>query len=72
MLNQFSRTELLIGKEGMEKLKNSRVAVFGIGGVGGYTVEALVRSGVGTLDLIDDIKYASPISIARFTQQERP
>lgn len=48
MLNQFSRTELLIGKEGMEKLKNSRVAVFGIGGVGGYTVEALVRSGVGT------------------------
>ena len=47
MLNQFSRTELLIGKEGMEKLKNSRVAVFGIGGVGGYTVEALVRSGVG-------------------------
>ena len=72
MLNQFSRTELLIGKEGMEKLKNSRVAVFGIGGVGGYTVEALVRSGVGTLDLIDDDKYASPISIARFTQQERP
>ena len=56
MLNQFSRTELLIGKEGMEKLKNSRVAVFGIGGVGGYTVEALVRSGVGTLDLIDDDK----------------
>ena len=40
MLNQFSRTELLIGKEGMEKLKNSRVTVFGIGGVGGYTVEA--------------------------------
>lgn len=56
MLNQFSRTELLIGKEGMEKLKNSRVAVFGIGGVGGYTVEALVRSGVGTIDLIDDDK----------------
>ena len=56
MLNQFSRTELLIGKEGMEKLKNSRVAVFGIGGVGGYTVEALVRSGVGTMDLIDDDK----------------
>ena len=56
MLNQFSRTELLIGKEGMEKLKNSRVAVFGIGVVGGYTVEALVRSGVGTMDLIDDDK----------------
>lgn len=56
MLNQFSRTELLIGKENMERLKNSRVAVFGIGGVGGYTVEALARSGVGTLDLIDDDK----------------
>jgi tRNA A37 threonylcarbamoyladenosine dehydratase len=56
MLNQFSRTELLIGKEGLEKLANSRVAIFGIGGVGGYTVEALARSGVGTLDLIDDDK----------------
>jgi tRNA A37 threonylcarbamoyladenosine dehydratase len=56
MLNQFSRTELLVGNEGMEKLKNARVAVFGIGGVGGYTVEALARSGVGTLDLIDDDK----------------
>ncbi|MBQ6540713.1 MAG: tRNA threonylcarbamoyladenosine dehydratase, partial [Oscillospiraceae bacterium] len=56
MLNQFSRTELLFGREAMEKLKNSRVAVFGIGGVGGYTVEALARSGVGTLDLIDDDK----------------
>ncbi|MGN0394303.1 MAG: ThiF family adenylyltransferase [Coprococcus sp.] len=56
MLNQFSRTELLVGAEGMERLKNARVAVFGIGGVGGYTVEALARSGVGTLDLIDDDK----------------
>ena len=56
MLNQFSRTELLLGKEKMEYLKNARVAVFGIGGVGGYTVEALARSGVGTLDLIDDDK----------------
>ena len=54
MLNQFSRTQLLFGKEGMEKLYSARVAVFGIGGVGGYTVEALARSGVGTLDLIDD------------------
>lgn len=53
-MNQFSRTELLIGKEGIEKLANSRVAVFGIGGVGGYTVEALARSGVGKFDLIDD------------------
>ena len=56
MLNQFSRTQLLIGKDNMERLKNARVAVFGIGGVGGYTVEALARSGVGTLDLIDDDK----------------
>lgn len=50
---QFSRTALLIGKEGVEKLKNSRVAVFGVGGVGGYVVEALARSGVGALELID-------------------
>ena len=54
MLNQFSRTELLLGHEGMERLYQARVAVFGVGGVGGYTVEALARSGVGTLDLIDD------------------
>ena len=54
MLNQFSRTQLLFGPEAMEKLRHSRVAVFGIGGVGGYAVEALARSGVGTLDLIDD------------------
>lgn len=56
MLNQFSRTELLFGKEAMERLEKSRVAVFGIGGVGGYTVEALARSGVGAIDLIDDDK----------------
>lgn len=54
MLNQFSRTHLQFGAEGMEKLYHARVAVFGIGGVGGYTVEALARSGVGELDLIDD------------------
>ncbi|MBO4540320.1 MAG: tRNA threonylcarbamoyladenosine dehydratase [Clostridia bacterium] len=54
MLNQYSRTELLFGKEAMEKLRASRVAVFGIGGVGGYAVEALARSGVGAIDLIDD------------------
>ncbi len=53
MLNQFSRTELLIGRDGVDKLANSRVAVFGVGGVGGFTVEALVRSGLGTIDLID-------------------
>lgn len=56
MLTQFSRTELLLGKEGMERLKNARVAVFGVGGVGGYVCEALVRSGVGAFDLIDDDK----------------
>jgi len=56
MLNQFSRTELLLGKEALERLENARVAVFGIGGVGGYVVEALVRSGVYAFDLIDDDK----------------
>ena len=56
MQDQFSRTRLLFGPEGMEKLKNSHVAVFGIGGVGGYTVEALARSGIGALDLVDDDK----------------
>ena len=50
----FSRTEILIGKEALEALKNARVAVFGVGGVGGYVVEALARSGVGALDLIDN------------------
>lgn len=56
MQNQFSRTQLLLGRESMERLQKARVAVFGVGGVGGYTVEALARSGVGTLDLIDDDK----------------
>ena len=54
MLNQFSRTELLFGSEAMQKLHDAHVAIFGIGGVGGYTVEALARSGIGTFDLIDD------------------
>ena len=56
MLTQFSRTELLFGKEAMDKLAGSKVAVFVIGGVGGYVCEALVRSGVGAFDLIDDDK----------------
>lgn len=56
MLNEFSRTQLLLGAEAMEKLNRCRVAVFGIGGVGGYAVEALARSGIGALDLIDDDK----------------
>lgn len=52
--HSLSRTELLIGKDGLEKLRNSKVVVFGIGGVGSFTVEALARSGVGTLVLVDD------------------
>lgn len=55
-MNQFSRTQLLYGVDAMQKLASSRVAVFGIGGVGGYVVEALARSGVGAMDLIDDDK----------------
>ncbi len=58
MMNQFERTEMLIGKDAMKVLEKSRVAVFGIGGVGGYTVEALARSGVGCLDLIDSDKVS--------------
>lgn len=54
MLNQFSRTQLLYGESAMQKLATCRIAVFGIGGVGGYVVEALARSGIGALDLIDD------------------
>lgn len=56
MSNQFSRTQLLLGEESMDKLKNARVAVFGVGGVGGYVCEALVRSGVGSFDIIDNDK----------------
>lgn len=56
MQKQFLRTQMLLGKEAMEKLENSRVAVFGIGGVGGYVCEALIRSGVGKFELIDSDK----------------
>lgn len=52
-MQAYSRTQLLLGEAAMTKLKNARVAVFGLGGVGGYVVEALVRSGVGALDLVD-------------------
>lgn len=58
METQFSRTELVLGKEGVGKLSKRRVAVFGIGGVGGYTAEALARSGVGAIDIIDNDKVA--------------
>ena len=58
MEEQFSRLEMLIGKENLYKLKHSRVAVFGVGGVGGYAVEALVRCGIGTIDIIDNDKIA--------------
>ena len=53
-MNQFSRTELLLGAEGMARLAASRVAIFGVGGMGGYAAEALVRSGLGAIDLFDD------------------
>lgn len=56
MLDQFERTTMLFGKKKMQRLYNSRIGVFGIGGVGGYTVEALARSGVGSIDLFDDDK----------------
>ena len=65
MINEFSRTQLLFGADGMEKLKQSRVAVFGIGGVGGYAVEALARAGVGALDLID----SDVISVTNINRQ---
>ncbi len=64
-MGPFSRTELLIGKHALEKLSCSRVAVFGIGGVGGYVVEALIRSGIGALDLID----SDMISISNLNRQ---
>lgn len=54
MINQFSRTELLIGQEGVDKLKHAKVAVYGVGGVGGFVVEALARAGIGSFDLIDN------------------
>lgn len=56
MLDQFSRTELLIGKEGIKKLQNAKVAVFGLGGVGSFVVEGLIRAGIGNFILVDDDK----------------
>ncbi len=54
MLNEFSRAELLLGREAMEKLRRSRVAVFGLGGVGSWAAEAAVRAGIGAIDIVDD------------------
>ncbi len=54
MLNQFSRSELVLGKEAVQKLKDSKIALFGLGGVGGYALEALVRAGVGSVDIVDN------------------
>ena len=68
MLNQFSRTELIYGHEAMEKLKNSRVAIFGIGGVGSFTAEALARSGVGTLDHKTVGKYKVDVAEERIAE----
>lgn len=65
MEHLFSRTELLLGQKGLDRLKSSRVAVFGIGGVGGYAAEALARSGVGALDLIDHDR----VSISNLNRQ---
>lgn len=65
MINQFSRTEILLGPEAMQKLSASRVAVFGIGGVGGHTVDALVRSGIGAIDIIDN----DTVSITNINRQ---
>ncbi len=65
MDERFSRTALMFGDEAIEKLRKSRVAVFGIGGVGGYTAEALARSGIGTLDLIDN----DDVSVSNINRQ---
>ena len=65
MIEQFSRTQILLGEEAMEKLYRARVAVFGIGGVGGYAVEALARCGVGQLDLID----SDTVSVSNINRQ---
>ena len=65
MENQFERTELLLGKDAIQKLKNAHVAVFGVGGVGGFVVEALVRSGVGEIDVIDELQSVLDSSFSK-------
>lgn len=65
MEEMFSRTELLLGKDAMQKLKDSHVAIFGVGGVGGYALEALVRSGIGSIDIIDN----DTVSVSNINRQ---
>lgn len=65
MENQYSRTEMLLGEEGVERLKKSRVAIFGVGGVGGYAAEAIARAGVGEIDLID----SDAVSVSNINRQ---
>ena len=65
MKEQFSRSEILLGSDAMERLQKARVAIFGIGGVGGYTAEALARSGIGALDLID----SDTVSVTNINRQ---
>ena len=65
MKEQFSRTEILLGADAMERMQNARVAIFGIGGVGGYTAEALARSGIGAIDLID----SDTVSVTNINRQ---
>ena len=65
MIEQFSRTEILLGEEAMERLYRARVAVFGVGGVGGYAVEALARCGIGQLDLCD----SDTVSVSNINRQ---
>ena len=65
MTEQFSRIEALLGEEAMERLATATVAVFGVGGVGGYTVEALARSGIGSFDLIDN----DTVSVSNLNRQ---
>ena len=72
MINEFSRTEMLIGTEGMSKLKNSTVAVFGVGGVGSHAAEALARCGVGRLILVDNDTVPSPTLTGRVLRSTVP
>jgi len=71
MLHEFSRTELLIGKDALNKLKNSKVAIFGVGGVGSFTAEGLARAGVGKFILVDDDLICLRILTVKSMPQEK-